>query len=296
VPGGISPGAGVDVARDGTRLVFSTCVERQFVGRIEPNDSTKPMQVVSKGAWQDTNPFVVDERHVIVTSDRIGQQHGWLLDLDATDAPRLLTPPGALGTSPSPVGRDLVYASSGGRGGLELVTPGDEPRVLTRDGSDAAPVFTRDATQIVFERTLSGVTHVFAIAAAGGEPRKLAAGAAPSPSPIDDAVVFVTASDASGARRVMLSNLAGAPPREIPGLPPAAWQRPRFSADGKQLLLVRGFQEIVIATVDGSAPPRVVWTAGASSVSAAAWARDGSIIAAIGGYEGDLWLAEGTFP
>ena len=59
---------------------------------------------------------------------------------------------------------------------------------------------------------------------------------------------------------------------------------------------MRGFQEIVIATVDGSAPPRVVWTAGASSVSAAAWTRDVSIIAAIGGYEGDLWLAEGTFP
>jgi hypothetical protein len=39
-----------------------------------------------------------------------------------------------------------------------------------------------------------------------------------------------------------------------------------------------------------------VWTAGAGSVSAATWARDASIIAAIGGYEGDLWLAEGKFP
>jgi hypothetical protein len=82
----------------------------------------------------------------------------------------------------------------------------------------------------------------------------------------------------------------------VPNLPAAGWQRPRISADGKELLLVRGYQEIVVAPLDGSAPPRVLWTAGAASVSAATWAPDGSIIAAVGGYEGDLWLAEGRFP
>ncbi|HEY5926704.1 MAG TPA: protein kinase [Kofleriaceae bacterium] len=293
VPGGISPGAGVDVTRDGGRLVFSTCVERQYVARIRDGE---PLQVVSKGTWQDTNPFVVDDTHIVVTSDRIGQQHGWRIDLTGSEPPRSITPPGALGTSPSPRGDVVVYASSGGRGGIETKAPGGEPRVLTRDASDAAPVFTRDGAHVLFERTIDGVTYVHEIAAAGGTARKLTPGAAPAISPVDDTFAFVTASDPSGARRVMVADRAGAPPRELPHLPAAAWQRPRFSGDGKQVLLVRGFQEIVIAQVDGSAPPRVVWTAGAGSVSAAAWARDGSIIAAIGGYEGDLWLAEGTFP
>jgi hypothetical protein len=35
----------------------------------------------------------------------------------------------------------------------------------------------------------------------------------------------------------------------------------------------------------------------AGSVNSATWTRDGvSIIAAVGGYEGDLWLADGVFP
>jgi serine/threonine protein kinase/Tol biopolymer transport system component len=296
VPGGISPGAGVDVTRDGGRLVFSTCLERQSIGRIDPSDPTKPLHVVSKGTWQDTNPYILDERRVIVTSDRIGQQHGWLLDLEGRDSPRLITPPGALGSSPSPDGAQIVYAAAGGRGGISITAPAAAPRKLTTDGSDAAPVFTRDGTQVLFERTIAGITYVFGVPAAGGDAKQLATGAAPAPSPTDNTFVFITASDPSGARRVMLGDLAGAPPRELPGLPPSAWQRPRFSADGKQLLLVRGFQEIVVATLDGSAPPRSVWTAGAGSVSAAAWARDGTIVAAIGGYEGDLWLAEGVFP
>ncbi|HEU4612277.1 MAG TPA: hypothetical protein VFS15_09385, partial [Kofleriaceae bacterium] len=146
-------------------------------------------------------------------------------------------------------------------------------------------------------RTASGVTSVMASEArAGATPHALAVGAQPAASPVSDTVVFVTAADASGARQVMVTDLGGSPPRAVPGLPAAAWQRPRFSADGRRLLLVRGYQEIVVATLDGSEPPRVVWSAGASSVSAATWAHDGSIVAAVGGYEGDLWLAEGHFP
>jgi Tol biopolymer transport system component len=296
VPGGIAPGAGVDVTRDGRQLVFSTCVERQYIVRISHSGDTSP-QIVSKGTWQDTNPFVVDGRHVIVTSDRSGQQHGWLLDLESSEPPRSLTPPGALGASPSPDGTQLVYATRGGRGGLAVVatTSGAAARTLTTDASDAAPVFAHGG-HVVFERTVAGATHVYAIPAAGGVARDLALGAQPAASPVDGTLAFITAPDASGARRVMITDLAGAAPRDIPSLPAAAWQRPRFSADGRHLLLVRGFQELVIVAIDGSVPPRVVWRAGSGSVSTAAWTRDGRIVAAVGGYEGDLWLADGTFP
>ena len=77
--------------------------------------------------------------------------------------------------------------------------------------------------------------------AAGGAARALASAHNRRRRPIDDTIAFVTASDASGARRVMLTDLAGAPPRPVPNLPAGAWQRPRFSPDGKQLLLVRGY-------------------------------------------------------
>jgi Tol biopolymer transport system component len=254
---------------------------------------------VSRGTWQDTNPFVLDDRHVIVTSDRVGQQHGWLLELTGAESPRDVTPAGALGSSPSPDRTRLVYAAAGGRGGIAMIelAGGAQPIALTSDASDAAPVFTHDGAYVLFERTAAGVTRVMAAESrAGATPHALAIGAQPAASRVADTVVFVTAADTSGARQVMVTDLAGATPRAVPGLPAAAWQRPRFSADGRRLLLVRGYQEIVVATLDGSDPPRVVWSAGASSVSAAAWATDGSIVAAVGGYEGDLWLAEGSFP
>jgi eukaryotic-like serine/threonine-protein kinase len=295
VPGGLSPSAGIDIARDGKRLVFSTCVERLHLARIRADGTTAD---VSRGDWQDSNPRVLDARRLIVTSDRVGKQYGWLLDLDGGE-PRKVTPPDAVGASPSPDGVSIVYVASGGRGGLSIVPmDGGEPRALTNDPTDSAPTFTRDAREVIFERTaVSGETSVMVISAAGGDAKRLAIGANPTPSPVDDSVAFVTAADASGARQVMLTDLAGAAPRPLPGLERAGWLRPRFSLDGKRLLLVRGFQQLVSVTVDGSAEPRVVWTATTGSVSAAEWARnDDSVIAVLGTYDGDLWLAEGSFP
>src|SRR5205085_5595322 len=66
---GISPGAGIDVRADGKRIVFSTCVEREHVVRIAPDATTS---IVSEGAWQDTNPAMLDPTHVVITSNRLG--------------------------------------------------------------------------------------------------------------------------------------------------------------------------------------------------------------------------------
>lgn len=121
----------------------------------------------------------------------------------------------------------------------------------------------------------------------------LVVGAQPAASPVDDTVLFLTAADATGARRVMRTDLAGSTPRAVSSLEPAAWQRPRFSADGQRIVLVRGYQQIVTAGFEG--PVRVEWSTTSGSVSSADFARDGSIIAALADYDGDLWLAEGRF-
>jgi hypothetical protein len=114
---------------------------------------------------------------------------------------------------------------------------------------------------------------------------------------VDDAVAFISVADAAGAHRVLLTDLAGAPPRPVPGLADGAWQKPRFSPDGKRLLAIRGFQEVVEVVLDGSVPPTVIWTAATDGVNAADFAADGDgIIAALGEYDGDVWLADGVFP
>jgi Tol biopolymer transport system component len=287
---GISPGAGIDVSPDGKRIVFSTCVEREYIVRI--TDGQEPA-VVSQGAWSDTNPTVVDATHVVITSNRLGAAQGWLLSLDGKES-RAITPAGALGSSPSPDGKLVAYATRKGLGISDIA--GGDPRTLTTDPSDAAPSFTHDGKRVLFERTVNGVTHVFVVDAAGGEARDLYAGEAPAASPIDDTLAFVTAADAAGTRRLMIGTLAGLTPRAVPGVEPATWQRPKFAADGKQLLAARGYQELVAITVDGSVAPRVVWKTTAGSLNTATFLRDGSIVAGVGSYEGDLWLADGIFP
>ena len=289
VGGGLSPGAGIDIASDGKRLVFSTCVERQYIARILDGKAA----VVSQGKWQDTNPRVVDDKRIVITSDRTGTMQGWLLD--GTNS-RAITPAGALGATPSPDGKLVVYAASGGRGGLAIVDiAGGTPRVLTTDASDTSPAFTRDGAHVVFERTnAQGAPAVHVVPIAGGEARMLVAGAQPSASFVDDTIVFLGEADDAGARRVMRTDLAGATPRVVQSLEPAAWQRPRISPDGTRLVVMRGYQQIVTAPFEGEA--KIEWTSTTGGVSAADFARDGSIIAALGDYDGDLWLAEGAFP
>ncbi|MGE0396300.1 MAG: protein kinase [Kofleriaceae bacterium] len=290
VGSGLSPGAGIDVAADGKRLVFSTCFERQYVARIVGGTRR---EVISQGKWQDTNPRVLDNDRTLVTSDRTGTMQGWMITRGGDARP--VTPPRSLGATPSPDGRSIVYAADGGRGGLAIVpTAGGEPRAITTDASDTAPAFTRDGASIVFERTNdAGETAVYVVPVAGGVARRLVAGGQPAASPTDDTIVFLTPPDAAGTRRVMRMDLEASTPSSVSSLEPAAWQRPRFSPDGQRLVLVRGYQEIVTAGFDG--PSRIEWTTKTGGVSTADFARDGSIVAALADYDGDLWLADGSF-
>ncbi len=293
VPGGLSPRAGVDISRDARRLVFSTCTARQYIARVRPG--VAPV-VISRGEWQDHSPIALAGNRALITSDRLGHQQGWLIDL-ATREARAVTPPDSHGAAAAPGGDQVAYAADGGRGGLRLVAlTGGAPRPLTTDASDTAPAFSHAGDQVVFVRTLVGQPWLHAVATDGGAPRRLVAGTEPALSPVADTIVYITAADAAGAGQIRLTDLAGGPSRSLPGVDRAAWQRPRFSPDGRRLLVLRGFQEVVELTIDGSAPPTVVWTATTDSVIAVDYTADGDgILAALADYDGDVWLAEGRF-
>ena len=175
---GISPGAGIDVSSDGKRIVFSTCVEREYIVRVAPDQGSAEPAVISRGAWQDTNPSTVDGSHIVITSNRLGAAQGWLLDLDGKAEPHAITPSGSLGSSASPDGKLVAYATRKGLGISDVA--GGEPRSLTTDPSDAAPSFTHDNKHVLFERTIKGVTNVYVVDASGGEARALYPGEAPT--------------------------------------------------------------------------------------------------------------------
>jgi Tol biopolymer transport system component len=300
VPGGLSPRAGLDVSRDGKRLVFSTCTDREYIARLREG---KPPEPVSRGEWNDTSPIVLAGSSVLVRSDRLGLQQGWSIDLAGGES-FAVTPPDSHHASPSHDGKQVTFVANGGRGGIAVApipakgAPMPTPLLLTKDPSDSTPVFSGDGKNIIFVRSSTGgVTQLYAVPSAGGEARLLMDGEQPATTRFGDTIAFVTAADANGARRVMLTDSSGTKAREVPGLEPSSWQRPRFSIDGKKLLLIRGYQEVVEVTVDDSEPAKSLWDARTDGVLFVDYAPDGDgVLAGVADYDGDVWLAEGVFP
>ncbi len=290
VPGGLSPEAGLSVSDDRKHLALSTCVETNYVARLREN--AEPV-VISRGSWQDTLPYALDATHLLVTSDRRGNREGWVLDL-AGGEPRVVTAPDAHTSSPSRDGTLVAYSANAGRGGIAIVPiAGGEPRTVTTEPSDTMPAFTGDGGHLVFVRTIDGQPWLHIVPSTGGTPRKLVPGTEPAPSPTGP-IAYVH--EGKDGYEFMLTDLNGVEPHVIPGVPQGVWQRPRFSPDGKRLLALRGYQEIVEITVDGSAPPRVVWASSTHTIVSADYAPDGDgLIAGLADYDGDIWLATGSF-
>ncbi|MGZ3429712.1 MAG: hypothetical protein ACXVCV_23840, partial [Polyangia bacterium] len=97
-------------------------------------------------------------------------------------------------------------------------------------------------------------------------------------------------------RVVMSSTLEGAEPTPLlTSLAPGDWLNPRFSHDGKKLLVVRKTAEVV-ELEPATNSSRVVYKAGLDGIGEATYAADGDgLIASVQLWSGDLWLAEGTF-
>jgi hypothetical protein len=117
----------------------------------------------------------------------------------------------------------------------------------------------------------------------------------PAASPVEDRIIYVHRT-AEGSPLVA-THESGRAMHRVANLPPGDYERPRFSRDGKRMLLIRKRTDVLEMPADGSAPPEVRWQAGLEGVDSVAYAADGDgYLATIIGWEGDLWLAEGSFP
>ena len=96
---------------------------------------------------------------------------------------------------------------------------------------------------------------------------------------------------------LMQSNLAGAAPTPLrPDFPAGAYAAPRFSRDGKHVLLIRKNTEVLELATTGAAPPEVKWNAAQQGIESVDYAPDGDgFVGAVAAWDGDLWLAEGEF-
>ena len=124
----------------------------------------------------------------------------------------------------------------------------------------------------MFESTRErGGARVYAVAVGGGAVRALSPAGAltPAASPAEDRVVFTLPSDKG--RVLMSMKLAGGAPAPVAGVAPGDWLNPRFSRDGKRLLLVRKTAEVVEVELATGAS-HVVYSAALDGIGEAAYA------------------------
>jgi hypothetical protein len=110
-------------------------------------------------------------------------------------------------------------------------------------------------------------------------------------------VAFQRAGANGGRPSLHALDLAGRE-RKILGELEVAFDGLRVSPDGKRLLLVKKDTGVFEVPIDGSARPTLLWRlAGAEAIIAADYARDGDgVVGSLALWDGDLWLAEGSFP
>jgi Tol biopolymer transport system component len=124
------------------------------------------------------------------------------------------------------------------------------PKPLTSDPEwhDSKAWFARDGMQIVYTRRAAAGSDysVWGIAAAGGAPYPIIAGAGSAhsarPSPARDEIAFVT--DREGSSDVFLANLDGSGQRSLQRTPAHNELAPRWSPDGEFVVITRVAREV----------------------------------------------------
>ena len=294
IRGDVTPASGLSISPDGKKMAYSTCRESAVIARLQPGKP--PEQLMAAGNWRDIWPAPVDDRRVLFESDRAGAVQVWLLDVKSREA-RPLAAASSSHPGVSPDGKWYAYGG-GDEPGIHVaqLTGGGATRV-TSDAADGEPEFSFDGKTLLFESTRErGGARVYAVPVGGGTPRALSPAGALSPaaSPTEDRVVFVLPTDKG--RVLMTTTLDGRAAAPLSAsLPPGDWLNPRFSRDGKKLLVVRKTAEVVeIELATGAF--RVVYKAGLDGIDEATYAPDGDgLIASVVLWNGDLWLADGTF-
>jgi hypothetical protein len=299
VGGGITPSGGFTISADGRRLAFSTCKHSSQLVRME--DDGRLVSVIASGDWDEDNPFTVDDRHLLFSSNRTGSLQLFVLDGSSGEVHAVGPESGG---SVGGVSQDRRWFAYAGRtpagiwlGSIDGATP---PRRLTDDASDAAPVFSHDDRHVIFQRRTGDDIHLWIVPAAGGAARQLVTtpSRVPMTSAADERIFFVEFSEL-GRRLMVTDERGGAAASAAP--PMLAYSEGntwgfRRSRDGRRILIARGGYEIVEVDVDSDRPPRVKHRLNQWIVAVNYAADDQHVIAAVNRGEGDIWLAEGEFP
>jgi Tol biopolymer transport system component/serine/threonine protein kinase len=250
---------------DGRKLAYSK-------GRPIANVWRVPIVEGREAVWADAEQLTFDQanvgrpdllpdgEHLLVNSDRGGNQSIWIVPIHGNDV-RQITTDRAPDLAPrlSPDGKRIVFYSyrSGNRDIWVTPLDGGPAVQLTKyEGADMFPSWSPDGRNIAFYSGRSGGVHIFVVPATGGAARQVTTESSwdfyPQWSPDGNRLAFSSNRD-DGVRRLWWVPASGGPPQR---LTKGRANFFRWSPDGKRIYFnsdVRGDQDVwALNLKDGS--------------------------------------------
>lgn len=309
---GTGPESQPGIARDGTRLVYSTYLKdpdlilRDLASRTESRIHSVLVDAIPS--------FAPDGSALVFVSNRWGGRYDlWLQKLangKPSGTPQRLTdqPGSAQHPAWSPDGAWIAYfrVVQGQRDVWIVPAAGGQPVQFTDDPAvDIHPAWSPDGRQIVFVSEREGGSHLWTAPVAGGRPagaaRRLTSGEttdmAPAWSPDGTQVAYIGQSDKGVEVWIVRADGGGAPRRITTG---AGARRVRWDRTGRRLLVSGAFGEDDITlrsmTPDGTAiapfDPPVRFGIGSSQWDFDLSADDRLLAYSQEEVRGDIWVLE----
>lgn len=256
-------GPGTTLAADGGPTSTADPTTGPSASEPTPSDPTTP------DPSDPTTPAPDDPVTPVAFASRgSGSSLVLLLDPASGDATSALDLE-AFEPSVTPDGRVVAASAEGddGRRVLVVVTPGEEPRLLTPEptANVTRPAISPDGTQIAYVTDAGGDLDVNVVDVASGAIRALARGSADEVDPTWSAdgstIAFVRSGSASDS--VVVVDAASGAGRAVVEVPGSA-RSPSLSPDGSEVAYVgevAGNREALVATVDGGEPRNVSMSA-----------------------------------
>ncbi len=297
----VAPTKGMDVARDGSIVVWSTCSTEQDVARLESSAGDKALTatpLLPKTEWTDDQAVGVPgaPSQMVVVSDRAEKRQLWVVDLSGKEAARKLPLGDVEAAAPavSPDGKWVAFTAVGK--GIQVVAldGGSAPRPVTTGAEDGMATFARDGRSLYFATTPADRKRAIArVALEGGAPPEIVLEDAerPSASPTEDIVAYLT-SEAEQGTPMLYDTRSKKSRRLASALGKGIYGGVRFSPDGARIAIGVGLndvQELDVAT--GHVLRR--FTSGDQITSVSYVGRD--IVVSREGWHGDVWLAKDPF-
>jgi serine/threonine protein kinase/Tol biopolymer transport system component len=264
----LSSYAGLSISRDSAKLLT---IQSQRLSSISVAAGPDPTQVtqLSSGASQYYGVAWTPDRRIVFGSVTNGNPDIWVMGMNGENQKQLTSNP-SIERDPnvSPDGRYILFSSNqAGRFNIwRMDINGENLKQVTSGDDDEFPQCSPDGKFVVYQRFSNGIPTLWRMSLDGADPIQLTYKYSnwPAISPDGKWIACSYLDDSNGVRLAVIPSAGGQPLRTfdlpLPYLQHYAWQRIRWTVDGKAIGYIRndgGVSNVWSQPVAGDPPQRL---------------------------------------